>query len=200
VRLLPLPLLTLASVLALLTVAPRADAADGMARLRVDWSSFADAYTTLSAASVSHGGEASSRARVVMSDTSPWLGAGVMVSIVARDWQGATHLAGGPMSVTDAIRTSRASRMLVARVGLGGGKLVPYVHIGAGQWRDPDQRMRDAPLEIAGEAGAGLETRVARACAVAVEYDWTSLYIEDHRSNVVSPQMNGVFAVARWDY
>jgi hypothetical protein len=185
--------------LTLLTFTPHANAADGMTRLRVDWSSFAAAYRTLSVGSATQGGDAS-RARVVASEASAWFGSGVMVSIVARDWQGATHLAGGPMSVTDAIRTSRASRMLVARVGLGGGKIVPYVHLGAGQWRDPDQRMRDAPLEIAGEAGGGFETRIARACAIAVEYDWTSLYLEDHRSTGVSPQMTGVFAVARWDY
>ncbi len=198
-RLPSLPLL-LAVALAVFSFAPGAHAADGMTRLRVDWSAFGDAYRTLAAGSSAREGDASSRARVVSSDASAWFGTGAMVSILVRDWQGATHLAGGPMAVTDAIRTSRASRMLVARVGLGGGKIVPYVHIGAGQWRDPDQRMRDAPLEIAGEAGGGFEARVSHACAIAVEYDWTSLYREDHRSSNVAPQMNGVFAVARLDY
>jgi hypothetical protein len=185
--------------LALVVFARHAHAADGTTRLRVDWAAFADAYRTLAMGASTHEADATSRARAVASESSAWFGSGVLVSIVARDWEGATRLAGGPLAVTDAVRTSRASRMLVTRVGLGGGRIVPYVHLGAGQWRDPDQRRRDAPMEIAGEAGGGFETRISRACAVAFEYETTALYRDDHRSVGLS-QMQGVFAVARWTY
>lgn len=196
----PLPLLTCIFVLGLISIAHQADAAEGGMRLRVDWSSFADTYRMLSAGSSSPGHDTASNARVVTSEASAWFGSGAMVSILLRDWQGATHLAGGPMAVTDAIRASSASRMLVARVGLGGGRIVPYLHVGAGQWREPEQRLRDAPVEVAGEAGVGFETLLARSCAFAVEYNWTALYIDDHRTNGIAPQMSGVFAVARWAY
>ncbi len=169
-------------------------------RLRVDWSALADSYLQLGAGSPSPGSDAASHARVVTSESSPWFGSGLKMSILLRDWQGATHLAGGPMAVTDAIRASSASRMLVARVGLGGGRIVPYIHIGAGQWREPAQRLLYAPVEIAGEAGAGIEARIASWCALAVEYDWTAVYIDDHRSNGIAPQTSGAFAVARFDY
>lgn len=192
-------LLTLLLSFALTAFAHHADAADGQTRLHVDWSAFADAYRTLSMGTSARD-DGHSQARVVTSESSAWLGHGVLVSIVARDWQGATHLAGGPLSVTDAIRTSRASRMLVTRVGLGGGRIVPYIHLGAGQWRDPDQRARDAPLEVAGEAGGGFEAYLVHACAVAVEYETTALYRDDHRSTGLSQRMQGLFAVARWDY
>jgi hypothetical protein len=177
-----------------------ANAAEASMRLRVDWASFADTYRTMTAGSASHLSDAASTARIVTSEASAWFGSGLTVSILLRDWQGATHLAGGPMAVTDAIRASSASRMLVTRVGLGGGRLLPYLHVGAGQWREPEQRLLFAPVEVAGEAGGGLEARVAPWCAVAVEYDWTAVYIDDHRNNGIAPQMSGVFAVARFDY
>jgi predicted nucleic acid-binding Zn ribbon protein len=192
-------LLSLLLALASIAFAHHAQASDGMGRLHVDWAGFADAYRALTTGAVRGATDLSTRARGVSPESSAWFGSGVLVSIVARDWQGATRLAGGPLSVTDAVRTSNASRMLVTRVGLGGGRIVPYVHIGAGQWRDPDQHLRDAPLTVAAEAGAGFETLIDRRCAVAFEYETTALYRDDYRNAGLS-QMQGFFAVARWTY
>ncbi len=168
-------------------------------RLQVDWSGFAAAYQDI-IADASRGArtDPSQLARLVERDESPWLGTGIVVSLLARDWQGATRLAGGPLAVTDAIRTSRSSRMVVARIGLGGGRIVPFVHLGAGQWRDPNQRVYDSPLEVAGEAGAGFEAKLTRRFSCAFEYDHTSLYRET--PDEVAPADNAYFVVARLEY
>jgi opacity protein-like surface antigen len=184
--------------LASLTVTKRAAAQEGI-RLQVNWSTFAESYRALTAdAARGSQSEAAARARIVTTEETPWLGSGMVVSLVARDWQGATRLAGGPLAVTDAIRTSRSSRMVVARIGLGGGRLVPFVHLGAGQWRDPNQHVLDSPLEVAGEAGAGFEAKLTRHLSCALEYDYTTLYRET--GNALAPADNAYFAVARLEY
>jgi hypothetical protein len=188
------------SVALSLTVTKRAGAQEGI-RLQVNWSTFAEGYRALTSTSGASKGPSSdtpSIARVVAREESPWLGSGFVVSLVARDWQGATRLAGGPLAVTDAIRTSHSSRMVVVRVGLGGGRIVPFVHLGAGQWRDPDQHVLDSPLEVAGEAGAGFDAKLTRHLSCAVEYDYTTLYRET--GNALATGDNAYFAVARLEY
>jgi hypothetical protein len=88
--------------------------------------------------------------------------------------------------------------MVVVRVGLGGGRIVPFVHLGAGQWRDPDQHVLDSPLEVAGEAGAGFDAKLTRHLSCAVEYDYTTLYRET--GNALATGDNAYFAVARLEY
>ena len=87
---------------------------------------------------------------------------------------------------------------MVVRIGLGGGRIVPFVHLGAGQWRDPNQHVLDSPLEVAGEAGAGFEAKLTRRLSCALEYDYTTLYRET--GNALAPADNVYFAVARLDY
>jgi hypothetical protein len=187
------------AALALSLAAPKSASAQEGIRLQVNWAGFAEAYRGLTeAASKGPRSDPAQLARVVESDESPWLGSGIVVSLLARDWQGATRLAGGPLAVTDAIRTSRSSRMFVARIGLGGGRIVPYVHLGAGQWRDPNQRVYDAPVEVAGEAGAGLEAKLTRRLSCAFEYDFTTMYRET--PDEVAPVDNAFFVVARLEY
>jgi hypothetical protein len=195
--------LTVLAVAISLAATRRASAQEGV-RLQVNWDAFAETYRGLVAQATGHGqgheGEGANVARLVSVDESPWLGAGIVVSLVARDWQGATRLVGGPLAVTDAIRTSRSSRMVVARIGLGGGRIVPFVHLGGGQWRDPDQHRYDAPLEIAGEAGGGFEAKLTRSFACALEYDHTTLFRDTPRSDAVAPSDDGLFIVAHLEY
>ena len=160
-------------VVALLAATP-CWASEGTLRLHVDWDALGDSLARLQES----GREA--RARVVSESSSKWIdGKPLLVSLVARNWEGASRLAGGPMPATDAVHVSRLSRLLVGRVGWTGGPIVPFVHLGVGQWRDPDPHVLAAPLEYAGQVGAGAElAAIASGYALAVEYDWTRVYAD----------------------
>jgi hypothetical protein len=128
-----------------------------------------------------------------------WFGADPHVSIVARDWGDARRLA-GRLSVTDQLRLSRSSRMVVTRVRLGEGLIVPFAQLGVGQWRVDTEVMpawsRD--IEAAVQIGGGFELRLGHAYALAVESDYTVLYREQHEAqNVLTPRFWGVLAAAR---
>jgi hypothetical protein len=121
------------------------------------------------------------------------------VHVVARDWDGASSLAGA-LAATDEIRATRTSRMLVTRVG-GGGWLSPFVQVGFGQWRVPDPRVALPCLHYATQAGAGIQATITRTLAFAVEYDWTALYAEPARVEAAAFRYLGwgeAFAVFQW--
>src|SRR5438477_12186585 len=114
-----LPSTIFATLLAVATLAVSGrSGATGIApRLHVDWGSLTRAVEGLRvrihAHAASDAGRDTDRARVVTTELAPWFESPTTVlSVVARDWEGASHLAGGPLSSSDAIRTSRSSRML----------------------------------------------------------------------------------------
>jgi len=63
---------------------------------------------------------------------SAWFGVAPRVSFVARDWGGAHSLAGGPVAVTDSVRVTRSCRMVMSRIRLGEGRIVPFAQVGLG--------------------------------------------------------------------
>ena len=136
---------------------------------------------------------------------SAWFGVAPRVSLVARDWGGARRLAGGQLSIADAMRVSRSSRMVVSRIRFGeqGTRLVPFAQLGLGQWRvDTDLvpvTIRDT--EIAGQVGAGVELRVTRAWQIAAETDVTVLYREQHEpQQVTAPRLWATFLASRIEF
>ena len=188
-------------------IAPRSEASEGALHLHVDWDALGRLIHDLEAGTPTDASRAhpdASHARVVEETRSKWFATdGAFVSLVARNWEGASRLAGGPMPATDAIRVSRSSRLIVGRIALTGGKIVPFLQLGLGQWRDPDQHVYDAPLEFASQLGGGFDiTHLTRHCALALEYDWTRAYGASEASVERAARTLGwgeAFAVVRFD-
>ncbi len=134
---------------------------------------------------------------------SAWFGVAPRVSLVARDWGGARSLAGGPMTVTDAIRVSRSSRMVMSRMRLGEGRVVPFTQLGLGQWRvDTDFVPHMArQVELAAQLGAGVELLLTRGWQIAAETGMTVLYREGRDPQAVrNPRMFGTFLASRIEF
>lgn len=133
----------------------------------------------------------------------PILSPSLKLSLVARDWRGAQKITGGPLSVTDELRPSRSSRMVVTRLRVGDGRFVPFGQLGLGQWRvDPDLLPSLARAEeLAAQVGGGFELHVARRGAIAVEGAWTAFYRERHEpDSLPTVSVLGVFAAARMEF
>jgi hypothetical protein len=56
-------------------------------------------------------------------------------SIVARDWHGAFAVSGEGSLLSDSFRLTRSSRMMIGRVTFGNWRVMPYAHVGLGEWR-----------------------------------------------------------------
>jgi len=106
----------------------------------------------------------------------PWVGAEPRMSLVARDWTGSRGLV-GDMTATDELRPTRSNRMVVSRLRLAEGRVVPFAQLGVGQWRVDPTVMPLLPREqeLAAQGGFGFELTLSRATALAVEADWTLL-------------------------
>jgi len=90
--------------------------------------------------------------------------------------------------------------MVVTRVRLSDGVLVPFAQVGLGQWRiDADlvpSLCRD--VESAAQFGAGFELGMGRFAALAVEGDYTILYREQHEPQMLfAPHLWGGLLAAR---
>jgi hypothetical protein len=121
------------------------------------------------------------------------------LSLVARDWGGA-QLIVGHLMLTDEVRLSRSSRMVLTRVRIAEGRLMPFVQAGLGQWRVDTDWMPVLPrdVELAGQLGGGFELGIGRGALVALEADYTILYREQHEPQMVSaPHLWGTFFAAR---
>lgn len=121
--------------------------------------------------------------RLALDEPSPnnmgnaWFGVAPKVTLVARDWNQSTRLMGDKMGFIDNIRLAQSTRMVVSRVRLNGGKFVPFMQLGAGQWR-VDTRyvpMMSQSVEIAGQLGTGFELRLNRRWQLAAEVSATAL-------------------------
>jgi hypothetical protein len=129
-----------------------------------------------------------------------WFGVAPRVSFVARDWGTARSIAGGPITLTDAVRVSRSNRMVLSRIRLGEGRIIPFAQLGLGQWRvDTDvvpHLQRDE--EIAAQFGGGFELRLFDRWQLAAETDLTVLYREVHEpQQAVTPRLWGTFLATR---
>jgi hypothetical protein len=102
--------------------------------------------------------------------------AGPDASLVARDW-GGPRIFLGHLSPTDRIRLSHSSRMLVGRVRLPAGRVIPFAQLGLGQWRlDSDLLPNRREVAYAAQLGYGFELALSRFAAIAFEADYTALY------------------------
>jgi hypothetical protein len=128
-----------------------------------------------------------------------WFGLSPHVSLIARDWGGAQLLL-GHLALTDQLRLSRSSRMVVTRIRLADGRFAPFAHVGVGQWRVDTDLMPVLPrdVELATQVGAGFELAFSRRAALAIEADHTILIREQHEPQMIStPYVWGTFLAAR---
>jgi hypothetical protein len=183
---------------------PASAMADGeVSRLNIDWGKLSDA---MKKGEVSLFPRESPNARKLTAPTvggtqneERWFGVSPHLSLVARDW-GGSQLLMGHASVTDTVRLSRSSRMVISRLRLANGRVAPFVQVGFGQWRIDTDLMPVLPrdTELAVQFGGGFEVSVARGWALAIATDYTVLYRESHEpQNIVMPRLWGTFLATR---
>ena len=118
----------------------------------------------------------------------PLLGTKPAWTLVARDWAGTQLLRGDHVSLTDQLRLSRSTRMVVMRVSLADSRFSPFMQIGLGEWRIDTELVPVLPhdTEPAAQRGGGWEIRVAKRWRVGLELDYTVLYREQHEPQMIS--------------
>jgi hypothetical protein len=194
-----------ASALMFIMFVAGSSAAEGEARLNVDWRNVFERGSEWARAHVEE-----QRTQPAQQETTkhselgtPWFGVAPNVAVVARDWGAARRLDGGRLSIEDAFRLSRSIRMVVSRIRLGEGRVVPFAQIGLGQWRTDPERlplpMRDT--ELAAQFGGGVELHLVGPWEMACEYDLTQLYREQHEpQNIPMTRLWGAFAASRVEF
>lgn len=97
-------------------------------------------------------------------------------ALVARDWRGATKLAGQRTMLVDELRPTASNRMVVARLATG-GRFTTFGQLGLGEWRIDTAMFPNARAysEIAGQVGAGFEMALSSRVRVAGEAQYTVL-------------------------
>ena len=185
-----------------LTMSSTPAMADGeVSRLNIDWNKLSDAIRNGAVALFPR--EHPYERKLVSPGSSQderWFGVSPHLSLVARDWGGTQLLLGGHTTVTDLVRLSRSSRMVVSRLRLADGRLAPFAQLGLGQWRLDTDLMPVMPhdTELAAQFGGGFEFRVTRGWDLAIETDYTVLYREQHEpQQVMGPRMWGTFLATR---
>ncbi|HEX8794940.1 MAG TPA: hypothetical protein VF765_28535 [Polyangiaceae bacterium] len=161
--------------------------ADGTPRLSVDWGKLGEVLRQAPGIllprehDVEHAehGEHTDGGDIPLAERR-WVGFAPRMSVVARDW-GSSQLLVGNLTVTDQLRLTRSSRMVVSRIRLAEGRLVPFAQLGIGEWRVDRTLVPTLPLnqQLAAQAGAGFELTVAPSVAVALEANWTLLWNDD---------------------
>jgi hypothetical protein len=167
-------------------------------RMSVDWGKLADVLR-IGAGLLPPGTWHGSRENGNAVTSRRWFGASPRLSLVARDW-GGPQLLVGELTLSDLVRLSRSSRMVLGRMRISGGRLAPFVQAALGQWRIDTAVMPFTPIdvELAGQVGGGFELALGPNAAVALEGDYTILYREQHEPQMVSPpQLWGTFFAAR---
>ena len=124
----------------------------------------------------------------------PWIGAEPRLSLVARDWAGSRRLV-GDLALTDELRPSRSSRMVISRVRLARGLLAPFAQLGLGEWRVDTTLFPTLPREraLAAQAELGFELALGRGTVMAFETGWTFLRSGDP-SDVVARTYPALFS------
>ena len=178
--------------------------AETSARLSVDWAKLAGVINDGAASLLPLETPHPTQERYdSASPASPWLFPSetvrLAVSLVARDWGGAQLLV-GHLTLIDQLRLSRSSRMIVTRVRIAQGPVVPFIHAGIGQWRVDTELLPMLPrdVETAGQLGVGFELAFSRAIAFAIEADHTLLIRGQHEPQMVStPYLWGTSLAAK---
>ena len=135
--------------------------------------------------------------------TNPWFGVDPHVSVVARDWGEGFRLYGAPMALSDQLRLTRSSRMIMSRVRVGTGRIVPFVQLGVGQWRVDTTTLpaMHYDVEIASHAGWGIEAHLAKNLDLVAESS-TTFIMRDSREagNVVQTRIVGAAFFSRYTF
>lgn len=191
--------LTIAAAVALQTAPARADEA----RVAVDWSR---ALTDVQAWVFRNSERSEGVSGEATRKTSPelgtaWFGVAPSVSIVARDW-GRSFSFSGRLSPEEAMRLSRSSRMVVSRMRLNGGRVVPFAQLGLGEWRvDGDVVALPSNTELAAQFGGGLELHLLPGWEVAWESHATVIYREIREpQNLPATKLFGTMLASRFDF
>ncbi len=134
-----------------------------------------------------------------------WFSFAPRTSLLARDWSAAKHLAGGQLLLTDAMRLTRSSRMVVSRLRFSepGTRIIPFAQVAFGQWRVDNELMpRTAPdTELAAQGGVGIDLRVTRAWQLAAETDFTIIYRERNEAgHATAPRMWSTMLASRIEF
>ena len=166
-------------------LAPPAQAGDSP-RLSVDWGKLGDVLRQAPGMllprehDVEHAEHGDHGESEIPLNARRWIGLAPRMSLVARDW-GASQLLVGNLTLTDQLRLTHSSRMVVSRVRLAEGRLVPFAQLGLGEWRVDRSLVPALPLnqQLAAQAGAGFELTVAPSVVVALEANWTLLCNDD---------------------
>ena len=184
-------LMAAASMIATSTFVTSAQAEPNIA---VDWPSFltkVDAYArtgsesgTPTTAKTSTTEERTTQP-LVQNAGNAWFGVAPSVTLVARDWGSAFRLAGDRLALTDGMRLSSSTRMVISRVRLADNKasrITPFAQLGFGQWRTDTAIMPQYKysIQIATQVGAGLEVSLAHNWQLAWETSAT-VFIRDAR-------------------
>ena len=180
-----------------------ASAQESALRTSIDWAKLAAALRTgsplfLSRESWAPATEGKSQS-AASSGELRWFGLSPHISLIARDWGGAQLLV-GRLAVTDQVRLSRSSRMVVTRVRLADGRFAPFAQLGLGQWRVDTDLMPVLPhdVELAGQLGGGFDLALWPRAVAALEADYTVLYREGRQAQTMpGPHLWGCFLVAR---
>jgi hypothetical protein len=200
--------------------APSARASDDV-RLTLDWAKFVDqswAFVKHETEQPASGSSAVS-SRVEMDrawlhsymgasdeERAPWVVFTPHLTLVARDWHNARILSGDVLALTDQMRVTRSTRMVFGRVHLAGGRVAPFAQFGVGEWRvDRDIVPNYAcDQELAAQLGFGVESKVSRAAALALETDYTMLARDGSQvvvaQNLPTSRFVGVLAAARFSF
>jgi hypothetical protein len=184
----------LAAVVVAIVCLPATAHAETVGRLQVDWSKLVDALREGAHAFDHEGGfhlgeeerPAPPRSSSASNEDMPWVGSSPHLALIARDWGGAQRLVGA-LSLMDRLRPIRSSRMLVTRVRITDGRVMPFVQLGLGQWRIDTDLLPTLPrdVEMAGQLGGGVEIALGPRAALAIEADETMLYREHHEAQMV---------------
>ncbi len=129
----------------------------------------------------------------------PWLGLTPHIALVARDW-GVSQVLWGHLAVTDQLRLSHSSRMVVTRLRLADGRVSPFTHVGVGQWRADTSvvPVLRSDVQLASQMGGGFEIEIAPSAVIALEADCTVLYHEGRDpQTVASGQLWSTLLAAR---
>jgi hypothetical protein len=191
----------LAGVLTLAAWMPAAVAsADENLRVSIRWEQLAEALWNAGPLRLKESWLSSPvKAHFSSPDGSPGLYVSPELSVVARDWSGAQPLV-GRLAMTDRLRLSRSSRVIISRLRLAYGPVVPFAQAGFGQWRVDTDLMPVMPRDVepAGVFGAGIEFCADSTTAMGLETDYTILYREQHEPQMISgPHLWGTYFAAR---
>jgi hypothetical protein len=181
--------------------------ADERPPLKIDWQHITDAFRTggivLAPDTADRqvptptGAQESSQSGRPLGEEAHSTSGGPDTSLVARDWDG-PRLFVGHLSPIDRIRFSRSSRMLVGRVRVPAGRVVPFIQLGLGQWRvDTVLLPYRRDVAYAAQLGYGFELPVASHAAIAFEAEYTFLYRDQRSAGAASLGLWGSFAAAR---